>query len=120
MGMDIKDFYLNNDLPRKEYIQITIKLIPEEIIELYNLKDFVHKGFVYAYQSPKACTDYHKQDKSQAMLLSHACRKQDTSQPNERQEYSSTKQTQSYFASASTISESNTPARKMQTTFETP
>ena len=48
MGIDIKDFYLNNELPRKEYIRIAIKLIPEEIIELYNLRELEHNGFVYA------------------------------------------------------------------------
>ena len=48
MGMDIKDFYLNNELPRKEYIRIPLKLIPQEIIDKYNLMDFAVNGFVYA------------------------------------------------------------------------
>ena len=30
MTMDIKDFYLNNDLPHKEYICIPVNLIPPE------------------------------------------------------------------------------------------
>ena len=48
MGMDIKDFYLGTNLPRKEYIRISINLIPQAIINQYNLMDFVHKGAVYA------------------------------------------------------------------------
>ena len=47
MSIDIKDFYLNNDMDRYEYMKIPIKLIPEEIMTLYNLQDRIHKGYVY-------------------------------------------------------------------------
>ena len=47
MGLDIKDYYLNNILPRKEYLRIPIKAIPQEIIDLYNLAPLVHNGYVY-------------------------------------------------------------------------
>ena len=48
MGIDIKDFYLNNDLPSSEYIRIPMNIIPEDIIEQYNLRAYEHNGFVYA------------------------------------------------------------------------
>ena len=44
MGMDVKDFYLNTILPNEEYIRIPISFIPEEIIRMYNLWEFVHDG----------------------------------------------------------------------------
>ena len=46
-GLDIKDFYLNTDMPWHEYMRIPINQIPDKIIELYNLKPLVHKGAVY-------------------------------------------------------------------------
>ena len=48
MGLDIKDFYLNNDLDRYEYIRIPIKLIPQAIIDQYALADKERDGYVYA------------------------------------------------------------------------
>jgi hypothetical protein len=36
-ALDIKDFYLNNDLPEKEYIRMRREHIPEAIWEQYNL-----------------------------------------------------------------------------------
>lgn len=47
MCADVKDFYLNTNLPRKEYIKIPINIIPQEIIDLYNLMDLVVDGYVY-------------------------------------------------------------------------
>ena len=47
MCINIKDFYLNNALPWLEYLRIPISAIPEEIIELYNLKELEHNGYLY-------------------------------------------------------------------------
>ena len=48
MGIDIKDFYLNNVLPRLECARIPIAVIPQEIIELYKLEELVDQdGYVY-------------------------------------------------------------------------
>ena len=45
---DIKNFYLNNDLPEPEYMKFDINNIPNEIITQYNLQLLVdNKGFVY-------------------------------------------------------------------------
>ena len=45
--MDIKDFYLNNPLPRKECMKLAMKLIPNKIIQQYNLLPLVHDGYIY-------------------------------------------------------------------------
>jgi hypothetical protein len=47
MGLDIKDFYLNNDMSRFECMRIPLSCIPQKIIDLYNLQELVHKGAVY-------------------------------------------------------------------------
>ena len=38
---DIKHFYLNNILPDSEFMRILLKIIPQEIIETYELKALV-------------------------------------------------------------------------------
>ena len=45
--LDIKDFYLNNKLMRYEYMKMALKLIPQEIIDEYNLTSMAHDGFIY-------------------------------------------------------------------------
>ncbi len=46
--MDIKDFYLNMPMTCFEHMQIKIFVIPEEIIEEYNLHKIVMEdGYVY-------------------------------------------------------------------------
>ena len=49
MCMDIKNFYLGTPLPagQEEYIRIPLELIPEAIINEYNLRPLVHHGAVY-------------------------------------------------------------------------
>ena len=47
LGLDIKIFYLNNDMERYEYMKIPIDIIPQDIIDRYNLMDKVHNGYVY-------------------------------------------------------------------------
>jgi hypothetical protein len=45
--MDISNFYLNTPLNRPEYMRPPIKIIPQEIIDKYNLNDIVGNGCVY-------------------------------------------------------------------------
>ena len=47
MCADIANFYLNNPMDRYEYINLPLDIIPEEIIQQYNLRNLAHKGFVY-------------------------------------------------------------------------
>eukprot|EP00957_Ditylum_brightwellii_P046485 3527710-Ditylum_brightwellii.AAC.1 len=47
LGLDIKDFYLNTDLETPEYMRLPITLIPQEIIEQYNLTPLVHNEYIY-------------------------------------------------------------------------
>ena len=47
MTLDIKDFYLNTPMDRPEYMRIPIDVIPEEIIEQYNLRSIESNGYVY-------------------------------------------------------------------------
>ena len=44
--IDLKDFYLNNDMERYEYMRIPLKLIPQAIIDQYNLLSIAHNGHV--------------------------------------------------------------------------
>ena len=48
MGVDLKDFYLNSNMDRAEYMRIPIKMIPQRIIDLYNLQPLVHNGYIYS------------------------------------------------------------------------
>ena len=45
--LDIKDFYLNNLLPRFEHMRIELKLTPKEIVQEYELDKIAHEGYVY-------------------------------------------------------------------------
>ena len=47
MCADIANFYLNNPMNRYEYMKLPLDIIPEEIIQQYNLRNLEHKGFVY-------------------------------------------------------------------------
>ena len=44
---DIAKFYLNNPMKIYEYMKLPLDIIPEEIIQQYNLRNLAHKGFVY-------------------------------------------------------------------------
>jgi hypothetical protein len=46
MSADVKDFYLNTDMERFEYMLIQVKYLPEDIMEHYDLWDKVHNGQV--------------------------------------------------------------------------
>jgi hypothetical protein len=45
--LDLKDFYLNTDMQRYEYTRLPIALIPQEIINQYNLLPLVQDGYIY-------------------------------------------------------------------------
>jgi hypothetical protein len=47
MGADIKDFYLGTPMEQFEYMQLPLALIPQEIVDEYDLTPLVHKGHVY-------------------------------------------------------------------------
>ena len=47
MCADISNFYLNSPMDRYEYMKIPLDIIPEEIIQQYNLRNLEHKDFVY-------------------------------------------------------------------------
>ena len=45
---DVKNFYLNNDLPEPEYMKLHLHIIPQEIIDEYALHNLVDEdGWVY-------------------------------------------------------------------------
>lgn len=44
---DIKNFYLGTPMKRPEFMRIPIDIIPQEIIDEYNLMDIVHNGYIY-------------------------------------------------------------------------
>jgi hypothetical protein len=46
-GGDLKNFYLNTPMDRPEYMRLKFDLIPEEIVEKYNLRPLVEDGWVY-------------------------------------------------------------------------
>ena len=46
--LDIQDFHLCYDLKNYEYIFIELNLLPEDIINKYNLQDIAHNNKVYA------------------------------------------------------------------------
>jgi len=45
---DISNMYLESLLPRPEYVRFRYDEIQDKIKEQYNLKDKVHKGYVYS------------------------------------------------------------------------
>ena len=44
---DLKHFYLKTSLPQPRYMKMKIDILPNEIIEKYNLRDIVHNKYVY-------------------------------------------------------------------------
>ena len=46
--MDVKDFYLNNQMDRDKYIMIQLSMIPQEFLEIYNITEKAHNGYIYA------------------------------------------------------------------------
>jgi hypothetical protein len=48
MGIDLKDFYLMSELDEYEYMRIPLHMLPQQIIDLYDLTDKIIDGYVYA------------------------------------------------------------------------
>ena len=46
-GIDLKDFYLGTPMDRYEYMRVPIWMLPDAIVEQYNLTDLFDDGFVY-------------------------------------------------------------------------
>ena len=44
---DLKHFYLKTSLPQPRYMKMKIDILPNEIIEKYNLRDIFHNEYVY-------------------------------------------------------------------------
>ena len=44
---DIKDFFYASFLPDPEYMKMKLKIIPQEIIDQYQLQDLQENGWVY-------------------------------------------------------------------------
>ena len=47
MTADLSNFYLGTPLDRKEYVRIKITVIPQEVIDEYNLDTYAHNGWIY-------------------------------------------------------------------------
>ena len=47
IALDVKNFYLNTPMARYKYMCLHISLIPEEIINKYNLRKIAVGGWVY-------------------------------------------------------------------------
>jgi hypothetical protein len=47
MTGDLKDFYLGTPMKHYEYMRISVKYIPDQIMDQYELWDLVKNGFVY-------------------------------------------------------------------------
>ena len=45
MCMDVKDFYLSNQMEKDKYIMIQLSIIPQEFVEKYNLTEKSHNGY---------------------------------------------------------------------------
>jgi hypothetical protein len=43
MSLDVKNFYLNTQMTRYEYVRIKINDVPGEIIKQYNLREKMDK-----------------------------------------------------------------------------
>ena len=46
MTMDLSNFYLNTPLERPKYTHIKLAVIPQEIINEYNLEQYVHSNCI--------------------------------------------------------------------------
>jgi hypothetical protein len=47
MNMDIKKYYIGTPLERYEYVCIPISMVPDKIMDEYNLHALVHNGYLY-------------------------------------------------------------------------
>ena len=47
MVLDVKNFYYGTPMERYEYMKLPLKLIPQEIVDQYQLLDLVSDGYIY-------------------------------------------------------------------------
>ena len=47
MTLDLANFYLNTPLGWPEYARIQLRVIPQEVIDKYNLMPYAYKGYIY-------------------------------------------------------------------------
>ena len=45
--MDVKNFYLGTPMERPEYMRLPFKIIPQEIVDKYNLTELEDNGWIY-------------------------------------------------------------------------
>ena len=58
--MDINFFYLNTKPPKPQYMKIKLDILPQEIVDKYNLLTIARNGYVYI-KLKAGCTDFLKQ-----------------------------------------------------------
>ena len=46
-SFDVSNFYLGTRLPRPEFMRLPLTIIPQEIVDAYNLKELAEDGWVY-------------------------------------------------------------------------
>jgi hypothetical protein len=47
MCTDVKDFYLNTPMDKPEFMRLPIRIIPQEVIDQYDLLPLVHNDWIY-------------------------------------------------------------------------
>ena len=47
MSLDLANFYLNTTLNQLEYARIHLSVIPQEVIDKYNLTPYAYNGYIY-------------------------------------------------------------------------
>ena len=45
--IDIKDFYLNSQMPRSKYMHLRMDIVPNKIKSHYKLDTLAHNGVIY-------------------------------------------------------------------------
>ena len=83
---DVKNFCLETPMERYEYMHIHIKLIPKEIIDLYNLRNRVKGDYIYMDIRPE-CTAYPKPATSQTIYCAIILPNMDTTNSHTHQVY---------------------------------
>ena len=53
--VNVKNFYLNNAMTKHEYYKIAIRLIPQDVIDEYNLMYKKINGFLYVRTEKGMC-----------------------------------------------------------------
>ena len=47
LGLDLKDFFLGTPLPRTEYAKIPVHLVPDEILDYYNIRHLIVNNYLW-------------------------------------------------------------------------